>query len=211
MSNFRPEQLLPAGHPAEWSWFGQVLTCFVALALVILLGWYFHLQPDMVRLARYEQEEQTLKSTYATKIKTTASLPLLHQQQQQASDALRQIQQHLVVQEERNTLLQDIASAAQIHGLLLESIRPGQMEVKPDHTSYAVGMRLSGYYHALGSFTAAVAAMPYIITMNDLQLAVNADGTVVMNVVAVSYHRGATASESSDNIKNSEASLRKPQ
>lgn len=207
MISFRPEQFLPAGHPAEWPWFGQALTCVGALALVVLLGWNFHLQPDMARLARYEQEKQALKDTYASKINTAAGLPFLRQQQQQADDALRQLQQHLVVQEERNTLLQDIAAAARMHGLMLESIRPGQVEMKPDYTSYAIGMRLSGYYHALGSFTADVAAMPYMVTLNDLQLAVNTDGTVVMDLVAVSYHRGATANDANE---NSDVSLRRP-
>ncbi|MFL9880187.1 type 4a pilus biogenesis protein PilO [Herbaspirillum rhizosphaerae] len=208
MISFRPERFLPFGHPADWPRAWQALICFGALALVVLLGWHFHLQPDMARLARYEQEEQALKNTYVAKIKITASLPLLHQQQQQAADALRQVQQPLVAQEERNTLLQDIASAARTHGLLLESIRPGQMEIKPDYTSYAIGMRLSGYYHALGSFAADIAAMPYIVTLNDLQLTVNADGTVVMDVVAVSYHRGTTASDSDE---NSDVSLRRSQ
>jgi len=199
MISLRPEHFLPAGHPAEWPWFGQALTCIGALALVVLLGWHFHLQPDMARMDKYEQEKQALKDTYASKINTAASLPVLHQQQQQADDALRQLQQHLVAQDERNTLLQDIAAAARMHGLMLESIRPGQVEINPDYTSYAIGMRLSGDYHALGSFTADVAAMPYMVTLNDLQLAVNSDDAVVMDVVAVSYHRGATATDSSEN------------
>lgn len=178
--------------PGNWPPSRQALACLAAFLLVLLLGWQSYLQPDMTRLNNGEQEERTLKSAYETKMKTAADLPVLQNRLQQTADALHAQQRHLAAPDDHNTTLQDIATAAQTHGLTFEAARPGQADFTTDYTIRAVGIRLRGRYHDLGRFAASMAGVPHIVVLSDVQLSVHEDGAIAMEAVALSYHRPST-------------------
>ena len=182
-------------HPGNLAGFHQLLICVAAFAVVMLAGWQHYLQPDLQRLQAREQEERTLKSTYEAKISAAASLPLLQSRLQQAAETLQIQLRQLAAPGDRGSLLQDIAAAAQAHHLLFESARPGKTDTLADYSVYAAGLRLSGNYHDLGRFAAAVAAMQHIIVLSDLQLSKADHNSVVMEAIVLSYHRHATDSD----------------
>lgn len=178
--------------PANWSRFQQTLVCVAAFAFSVLLGWQLFLTPTMQRLENREQEERLLKSTYETKIKTTASWPSQQTQQsqmQQAIDNLQALQQHLAPSGDRDTVLKEIAVLARQHDLRLEFAKPGQAEMTTEYATHAVGIRLSGRYHDLGRFAADMTAMPQIVVLSNLHLSAAEDGIVVMDALAVTYQR----------------------
>ncbi|EJL88636.1 Tfp pilus assembly protein PilO [Herbaspirillum sp. CF444] len=193
--------------PGNWPPFQQALIGLAAFSLVVLLGWQSYLQPARTRLKNREQEERVLKNTYETKMKTATDLPLLQNRQRQAADALHVEQRHLASSGDGNAALQDIAAAAQTHGLAFESARPGQTDATADYMVRTVGIRLRGRYHDVGRFAASMAGMPHIVVLSDLQLSAHDDGTVAMDAVALSYHHPHTESPSAESREATERNM----
>ncbi len=176
-------------HPGNLPPSQQVLICVVAFAVIVFAGWQHFLQPDLQQLKDREREGRTLKSAYKAKFDTAVSLPFLQTRLQQTTEALQLQLRQLAAPDDRGSVLQDIATTAQAHGLLFESAKPGNTDTLADYSVHAAGIRLSGNYHDLGRFAADVAAMPHIVVLSDLQLSAADHNSVVMEAIALSYHR----------------------
>ena len=86
-----------------------------------------------------------------------------------------------------DALLSDINQAGIGRGLQFELFRPGQVNLREFYAELPITVKLSGRYHDLGAFASDIAALPRIVTLNNITLAGGKDQTLTLDATAKTY------------------------
>ncbi len=145
----------------------------VALLFVVaswLLVWQFVFKGTLPELEAAEAEQVSLWSTFDTKQRKAANLEAYRQQLVEIERSFGAMLRQLPGQTEVPSLLVDISQAGLAAGLEEKLFQP-QAEVRRDfYAELPIKIRLVGGYHEIGRFVEAVAALPRIVTIHDVQL-----------------------------------------
>jgi len=145
----------------------------VALLFVVaswLLVWQFVFKGNLPELEAAEAEQVSLWSTFDTKQRKAANLEAYRQQLVEIERSFGAMLRQLPGQTEVPSLLVDISQAGLAAGLEEKLFQP-QAEVRRDfYAELPIKIRLVGGYHEIGRFVEAVAALPRIVTIHDVQL-----------------------------------------
>ena len=174
-------------HPGLWPLAPRVLSGIGLLLCVTLLGWYFYWSGQTEDLDRGQQEEQTLRDSYKQKMQQAISLDALKEQRKLVLQYVATMEKQLPSKAEMDALLSDINQAGLGRGLQFDFFRPGQAVVKDYYAELPIGIRLLGNYHDMGEFVADIAKLPRIVTLNNLAVSSNKDGTLALDVVAKTF------------------------
>jgi len=83
--------------------------------------------------------------------------------------------------------LTDINQAGLGRGLQFDLFRPAPQERMADfYAELPIAIKITGNYHDIGAFASDVAALPRIVTLNDVAIT-NDKGTLVMDAVAKTF------------------------
>jgi type IV pilus assembly protein PilO len=85
-------------------------------------------------------------------------------------------------------LLIDITQTGLGRGLQFDLFQPKNKRVADFYAELPINIRVIGTYHQLGEFVSDLAALPRIVTIDDLVLSPSKDGKLVMSAVAKTYH-----------------------
>lgn len=183
-----------------WAYTGAV----VLLAGVILgIGtWYFVL-PKGEALEQARKQEQSLRAEFERKQKKVANLDAYKAQLAKMRETFGALLRQLPSETEVPKLLNDISQTRLASGLEEELFKP-RPEIQRDF--YAVlpnDLVVTGSYHELGTFVSGVAALPRIVTLDDVTIQpVKSDGDFAgelrMSVTAKTY-RYVDAGQTSGN------------
>lgn len=89
---------------------------------------------------------------------------------------------------EMEALLTDINQAGLGRGLRFELFRPAQRETASEfYAELPITVKLTGNYHDMGAFASDVSQLPRIVTLNDVALSVDREGTLTMDATARTY------------------------
>lgn len=172
-----------------WAYAGAVA---VVAALILGLGsWYFVL-PKGDQLEEARQQEQSLRQEFERKQKKVANLDAYKSQLAEMEKTFGTLLRQLPSETEVPKLLNDISQTRLASGLEEELFKP-KPEIKRDF--YAVlpnDLVVTGTYHELGTFVSGVAALPRIVTIDNVQIEpIKSDGSFAgelrMSVVANTY------------------------
>lgn len=145
----------------------------VSLLFVVaswLLVWQFVFKGNLPQLEAAEAEQVSLWSTFDTKQRKAANLEAYRQQLVEIERSFGAMLRQLPGQTEVPSLLVDISQAGLASGLEEKLFQP-QGEVRRDfYAELPIKIRLVGGYHEVGRFVEAVAALPRIVTIHDVQL-----------------------------------------
>lgn len=135
-----------------------------------LMVWQFVYKGNLPQLEAAEAEQVTLWSTFDTKQRKAANLEAYRQQLVEIERSFGAMLRQLPGQTEVPSLLVDISQAGLAAGLEEKLFQP-QGEVKRDfYAELPIKIRLEGDYHEFGKFVEAVAALPRIVTIHNVQL-----------------------------------------
>jgi type IV pilus assembly protein PilO len=84
-------------------------------------------------------------------------------------------------------MLVDINKAAQARGLLVELFKPGGEGPREFYAEVPITLNLTGSYHDIGGFTGDLAKLPRIVTLNDINLSANANGSLALRTTAKTF------------------------
>lgn len=172
-------QNLEGRHPSQWPIVPRLL-CGVGVLLVVLgLGWYLYWSDQLDSLESARQQEQSLKSAYTEKIKQAVNLEGLREQRQLVADYVATLEKQLPSKAEMDALLSDINQAGIGRGLQFELFKPGQAVVKEYYAELPISIRVTGSYHDVGQFASDIAHLPRIVTLNEMNLVANQNGTTL--------------------------------
>jgi type IV pilus assembly protein PilO len=86
-----------------------------------------------------------------------------------------------------DALLSDINQAGLGRSLSFELFRPGSVSVREYYAELPIALRVTGRYHDVGAFASDVANLSRIVTLNNLTITPNKDGTLVMDATAKTF------------------------
>jgi type IV pilus assembly protein PilO len=174
-------------HPGQWPLIPRLVCGLGALAGVVVLSWFLYLDGQQQELASGEQEEVKLKDEYKLKVQQAINLEGLRKQKTQVGEYVSTLEKQLPSKAEMDALLSDINQAGLGRGLQFELFKPGQVVVKDYYAELPIDIKVTGNYHDVGSFTSDIANLPRIVTLNNMNLATNKDGTLTLEAVAKTF------------------------
>jgi type IV pilus assembly protein PilO len=89
---------------------------------------------------------------------------------------------------EMEALLTDINQAGLGRGLQFDLFRPAPQETLSEfYAELPITIRVTGSYHDIGSFASDVSQLSRIVTLNDIALSTEKDGSIALDATAKTY------------------------
>lgn len=163
-----------------------VLIC----VLVAAAGYFLDITKQMDKLKLVTNEEATLRSTFETKQAKAANLDAYKQQLDEMRRSFGALLRQLPNKTEIETLLTDISQTGISAGLDIDYFKPEGLTPKDFYAEYPIKLKVTGRYHQFAEFVSGVAALPRIVTLQDIVITpASKEGGVelVMELTAVTY------------------------
>ena len=150
-------------------------TKLVAIAIIVLilgiLAWLEFISPENSQYNQLKTQEDSLKTQVRQKQLLAASLPAYQAQIVEMNRRFQDFLQQLPNRTQIPSLLDDVTLAGRSRGLDFELFQPTSEVNKNFYAKIPVRLKVVGTYNDIGRFAAAVAAMPRIVTINDIDIA----------------------------------------
>lgn len=177
--------------PGLWPVLPKLMLLLVVLAGLLALLWFMWLKNYKIELEASEAKEVTLKEEYRKKIAQAVNLEALKEQKEQVQVFVKQLEKQLPNKAEMSELLSDINQAGLGRSLEFEQFTPQTEAVREYYAELPINIRVTGTYHDIGSFSADVASLSRIVTLNNLQVSrqdqTGKGDVLTMNAVAKTF------------------------
>lgn len=180
-------QGLNPNDPSVWPPVPRYALCVAVAAAVLAALWFVWLTNSNDELETERAKEVTLRADYQKKVAQAANLELLKKQREQVQQYVTLLEKQLPSKAEMDALLSDINQAGLGRSLQFELFRPGQVSVKDYYAELPIAVRVTGRYHDMGAFAADIANLSRIVTLNNIGIAPQKDGVLVMDATARTY------------------------
>jgi type IV pilus assembly protein PilO len=178
---------LDPNDPVTWPSAPRYLLCAALCLLVLAVLWFVWLSNFGETLESAQAKEVQLREDYKKKLAQAANIDALKKQREQVQQYVTQLEKQLPSKAEMDALLSDVNQAGLGRSLQFELFRPGQINVKEYYAELPIAVRVTGRYHDIGSFTADVANLSRIVTLNNLSISPTRDGQLVMEATAKTF------------------------
>jgi type IV pilus assembly protein PilO len=164
-----------------------------AIALAILFvaligaGWYLVWADAMTELEAAEQQELTLRESYASKKGQVVHYDAYKRRLGEIEQSLAAMLRQLPDRSQMDALLTDINQAGVGRGLEFELFRPGNESMADFYANLPVAIKVIGAYHDMGAFVSDLAKLPRIVTLHDVALQPDKDGKLLMDARIQTY------------------------
>ena len=167
------EQLrgLDPNDPGRWPLAFRAGAVAVIFLIATGLACYFIAYQDQQPLLEQSRaQEQILLDTVRQKAGKAANLDAYKAQLKEMERSFGAMLRQLPNKTEVPNLLVDISQTGLAAGLEEKLFQPGQESKKDFYAELPIKIRLTGSYHAFGSFVSGIAGLPRIVTLHDVQL-----------------------------------------
>jgi len=178
---------LQGRHPGLWPLAPRLLCAAGVMAAVLGLGYFFYWSGQFEEQESLAQQETTLRDAYKLKMAQAINLDALEAQQQQVNRYVERLEKQLPSKADMDALLSDINQAGSGRGLQFELFKPGMEVLKDYYAERPIDIKVTGNYHDIGEFAADMARMSRIVTLNNLALSTEKDGTLSLDAVAKTF------------------------
>lgn len=167
------------------------VAALVGLFLALLVaGWWFLWDDQLVALEARQKDELKLKEEYVAKKTQAVNLDLYVQQLNEIDRSFGALLKQLPNKAEVESLLIEINQSGMGRGLQFELFRPGQEISRDFYAELPISVRLTGSYHDFGAFAGDIGRLSRIVTLNNLSITTNPqskDGSLVMDAVTKTF------------------------
>jgi type IV pilus assembly protein PilO len=161
---------------------------FVLMALLIVVAlWFVWLTGADDELQAERGKEVKLREEYTGKLVKAINLETLLKQREQVLQYVNQLEKQLPSKAEMDALLSDINQAGLGRSLQFDLFRPGQVAVKDYYAELPITIKVTGRYHDMGSFASDIANLSRIVTLNNLTVLPQKDGSLTMDATAKTF------------------------
>lgn len=174
----------------SWPAAVKVIAGILAVALVLALGYNFHLKDLQANLERLHTEEETLKQQFSTKAFQAANLEAYREQMNEAEVSFGALLKQLPSDTEVPGLLEDITRTGLDSGLEFEEIKLLPEVTQQFYIELPIQIKVVGGYHDLATFVSGVASQPRIVTLHDFEMVPAEQGSTSklrMSILAKTY------------------------
>lgn len=173
--------------PGSWPMPIKLGALVLILLGIVAIGAVLDWQDEWERLTISREEEGKLKETYLIKKKQAVNLDLIKKQLIETQQAFGALLKQLPTKSEMAALLTDINQAGLGRGLQFELFKPGIEVATGVFTEQPITIKVTGTYDDLGRFASDISMMPRIVTLNEINIAPMAGGTLAMDAIAKTY------------------------
>lgn len=178
---------LDPNDPASWPAWPRYLLCAAVTVLVVTLLWFVWLQDGADELEAERQRETQLRQDYTKKLAQAVNLEALKKQREQVQQYVTQLEKQLPSKAEMDALLSDINQAGLGRSLQFDLFRPGLVNVREYYAELPIALKVTGRFHDIGAFTADVANLSRIVTLNNLSITPARDGSLTLDATARTF------------------------
>jgi len=171
----------------NWAPLPKVIVLSLIVLFIVALGAFFDWKDQWDTLQTAQQEEGRLKEQFTQKKAKAINYDLYVQQLAEIEQSFGALVKQLPNRSEIDALLTDINQAGLGRGLQFDLFRPAPQERMADfYAELPIAIKITGNYHDIGAFASDVAALPRIVTLNDVAIT-NDKGTLTMDAVAKTF------------------------
>jgi len=173
--------------PASWPIVPKVLMCLAVMIVIVIALWFVWLTSSAEELEAEQKKEVGLREDYRKKLTQAVNLDALRKQREQVQQYVTQLEKQLPSKAEMDALLSDINQAGLGRSLTFDLFRPGQVSVREYYAELPITLKVTGRYHDVGSFASDIANLSRIVTLNNLAVQPNKDGTLALEATAKTF------------------------
>lgn len=142
----------------------------IFIIAVVLLGYLLAWKPKKPELDAARAQEQQLLGTLEQKARKAANLDAYKAQLAEMEQSFGAMLRKLPNKTEVPSLLTDISQQGSGAGLDQKLFQPSAQINRDFYAELPIKMRLTGTFHAIGSFVSGIAALPRIVTLHDVEI-----------------------------------------
>lgn len=178
-------QSLDMENPGSWPGWVHIAAVVLAALLVIGLGTNFLIKPEYEALKDEEGREITLREEFERKQKKVAALDAYKEQLAEMERTFGAMLRQLPSRTEVANLLNDISQTRVASSLEEELFEPQGEVQKEFYAEIPNKIVVIGDYHQMGTFASGVAALPRIVTIDEVDIRPIAGGTSLLRMSAL--------------------------
>lgn len=152
----------------EWPLNAQLIVIILLMVAIQVIGYGMYLLPKQEVLEGLKQQESSLKSMVRIKANKVAALPQLQTQLDELTERYDFLLRQLPAQQELASLLASVNELGLENGLTFTRIDWGEKQPQAFLYRLPLNIELTGNYHNIGDFSQAIATLPRIINVDDV-------------------------------------------
>jgi len=161
-----------------------VIIAIVAIG-VLALGYFLDVQTQQESLERITVEEQRLKEDFEVKQAKASNLEAYKAQMAEMEDSFGAMIRQLPSKTEVEDLLVDISQTGLASGIEFQLFKPLAEKHIEFYAELPITLKMTGTYHQFGEFVSGIAALPRIVTLENISI--TGSKRLTMNVTAKTY------------------------
>jgi type IV pilus assembly protein PilO len=175
----------------------RLLVLALVLAAIVGAGIWLLIQPKFNDLQRVELKENGLRQVFDTEQAKAANRDAYLEQLGEMKKTFNVMLRQLPNKTDIESLLIDLSQTSVAAGLEVEYFKPEKEVAREFYMEYPIKISVTGNYHQFGTFISGLAALPRIVTLNNIAIvpiaARNADGNqpksqkLKMDLTATTY------------------------
>ena len=162
----------------SWALIPKITILFGILVGIMVLSWLLFWSEQLETLETRRLEEEKLKKEFVSKKEQAINLDAYVQQLNDVDRSFGALLKQLPNKAEMESLLVDVNQAGLGRGLQFELFRPGSEVLHDFYAEMPISVKLLGSYHDLGAFSADIAKLPRIVTLNNLAIQQQGGGSI---------------------------------
>ena len=163
-----------------------VLIAVVAIG-VLALGYFVDIQAQQENLERITNEEKRLKEDFEFKQARASNLDAYKAQMVEMEDSFGAMIRQLPSKTEVEDLLVDISQTGLASGIEFQLFKPLKEKHIEFYAELPITLKMSGTYHQFGEFASGIAALPRIVTLENISIKGSKGKNLTMDVTAKTY------------------------
>jgi type IV pilus assembly protein PilO len=172
----------------SWPALPKLGALFLLLTLLLVGGYFLDWSNQWDELNSARGKEDGLRSQFLDKKRQAINLEAYRKQLADIEQSFGAMLKQLPNRSEMEALLSDINQAGLGRGLQFELFKPASAEIMSDfYAELPIQIKLVGNYHDVGAFASDVSQLSRIVTLNNLGLALDKDGSLVMDATARTF------------------------
>ena len=173
----------------SWPLMLKVIVLTLLYVLILVAGFYLHVDDLNKQLGRVEQEEQTLRQDFEKKAFEAANLAAYKAQLVEMEQRFGALVAQLPSETEVPGLLEDITDKGELNGLSIKRIDLLDEQAQTFYIELPIAIEAAGSYHDLGAFISGMAGLPRIVTLHDFEITIDTEVAPMleMSILAKTY------------------------
>lgn len=163
-------QTLDLQNPGAWPGWVHIAAAILLAVILVAAGTWFVLVPMNDDLKLKREQETTLFSEFERKQKKVVALDAYKEQLQEMERSFGAMLKQLPSKSEVANLLSDISQTRVASSLEEELFQPQAEQPKEFYAEIPNKIVVTGSYHEMGAFVGGVAALPRIVTIDEVDI-----------------------------------------